>query len=28
MGEAARLGVPTMEAMQAATIALYRELLR
>jgi len=27
MGEAARQGVPTMEAMQAATIALYRELL-
>jgi glycosyltransferase involved in cell wall biosynthesis len=28
MGEAARRSVPTMEAMQAATIALYRELLR
>ncbi|UPY35546.1 glycosyltransferase family 4 protein [Sediminicoccus sp. KRV36] len=27
MGEAARLRVPSMEAMQSATIALYRELL-
>jgi glycosyltransferase involved in cell wall biosynthesis len=27
MGEAARRGVPTMAAMQAATLALYRELL-
>ena len=27
MGEAARQGVPTMAAMQSATIALYRELL-
>jgi glycosyltransferase involved in cell wall biosynthesis len=27
MGAAARAGVPTMEAMQAATLALYRELL-
>jgi glycosyltransferase involved in cell wall biosynthesis len=27
MGQAAREGVPTMEAMQRATVALYRELL-
>lgn len=27
IGRAARLGVPTMEAMQSATMALYRELL-
>jgi glycosyltransferase involved in cell wall biosynthesis len=27
IGEAARQGVPTLEAMQAATLAVYRELL-